>query len=155
MRVPLNSLTSHDATQSSPLAKLKPCVFNPKMRNKKKKQKLNTTTGNSPQRHLKTIATAVVRHCKFPSDTHLLKQWLFLWWMVETKRTNEGKWYLILTLFGELYDCSLLSMWSKAASVLVGMWSQLPTDTVTQDSSCCSSIVKNTPILMHDLRSIA
>ncbi len=44
------------------------------------------------------------------------------------------------TPLSELYDCSLLSMWSKAASVLVGMWSQLPTDTVTQDSSHRCSI---------------
>lgn len=73
MSVPSNALTSHNATQEFSAGQIETLCLQSKDE-KQKKQKMNSTTGNSPQRHLKTIATAVVRHHKFPSDTHLLKQ---------------------------------------------------------------------------------
>jgi len=74
MHVPSNALTSHGATQKFSTGQIETLCLQSKDEKQKSGKKMNSTTGNSPQRHLKTIATAVVRHHKFPSDTHLLKQ---------------------------------------------------------------------------------
>ncbi len=138
------SIKSLDVTRnnserhSSPLAKLKPRVFNPKMRNERSK-KINSQQEIHPTA-LETDCNSGCEALKIPlwyTSPETMVALMTDGWNQEDKLREMVS---DSTSLSELYDCSLLSVWSEAASVLVGMWSQLPTDTVTQDSSLRCSI---------------